>query len=64
MTTNQKLRADVAHWKDAFSRAVAERNKLENELEAAERQYRACAEASFLVVLSLVMFIVISDLVW
>ncbi len=63
MTTNQKLRTEVAHWKEAFGRAVAERNKLENELEAVERQHRACAAASFVVVLSLVTFIIVSDLV-
>ena len=63
MTTNQKLRADVAHWKEAFSRAARERNELENQLGRAERDYRACALASLVMVLSLVAFIIVSDLV-
>jgi hypothetical protein len=63
MTTNQKLRTEVAHWKEAFSRAVSERAQLEEALAKADREHRACAAASFVGILALVAFIIVSDLV-
>jgi hypothetical protein len=63
MTTNQKLRTEAAHWKEAFRRAVSERAQLEEALAEADREYRACAAASFVAILALVAFIIVSDLV-
>ena len=63
MTTNQKLRDEVAHWKEAFSRAASERAQLEKALEEADLEYRVCIVASLVVVLTLVAFIIVSDLV-
>lgn len=63
MTTNQKLREDMKRCVEAFGQASAERTELKHKLETAERQYRACAAASFLVVTALTLFIIVSDLV-
>lgn len=63
MTTNQKLREDMKHCVEAFDRAAAERDMLQEQLAKADREHRACAAASFVAILALVAFIIVSDLV-
>ena len=63
MTTNQKLREDMKRCVEAFDRAVAERDLFKAQLAKADRERRACAAASFVAILALVAFTIVSDLV-
>jgi uncharacterized coiled-coil DUF342 family protein len=63
MTTNQKLREDMKHCVEAFDRAAAERDMLQEQLAKADKEAKVCAVVSFSAITALTIFIIVSDLV-
>lgn len=63
MTTNQELREQLKAMRVSKLHAESERDHLRYELDKAERYCNTVLATSFVVVLSLLSFVIVSDLV-